>query len=122
MKRSDIVAIGYGLLTIFIFIIVASFIFSLIVHFSSINEFTLAVMTTVTSIISLFLGGLIAGLKGKRRGWFIGIATGAFFTCFVFLVQYLGFDKTFSFEQMMYHLSYIFVATLGGMFGVNLAK
>ncbi|HLS65655.1 MAG TPA: TIGR04086 family membrane protein [Pseudogracilibacillus sp.] len=122
MKSSDIVAIGYGLLTIFICIIVASFIFSIIIHFSSMNEFTLAIMTTVTSIISLFLGGLIAGLKGKRRGWLIGVATGVFFTSFIFLIQYLGFDQTFSFEQTMYHLSFIFVATLGSVFGVNLVK
>src|SRR5690625_1070716 len=106
MKRTDIVAIGYGLITIFLCIIVASFFLSLIVHFSSISELTLAIITTIIGIIAIFCGGFIAGLKGKRRGWLIGIATGIVFTAFVFLVQYLGFDQTFSNEQMIYHVSY----------------
>lgn len=122
MRRNDLIAIAYGLLTIFIIILLASFLFSLIVHFSSLSEFTLAMMTTVASFIAMFLGGFITGVKGKRRGWLIGFLTGLLFSLFIFLIQFLGFDQSFSFEQSMYHLGYIIAAMLGSMFGVNVAK
>ena len=70
-------------------------------------------------LISLFIGGLIAGIKGKSKGWMIGAAIGIGFTLFVFLVQYLGYKQGFTLEQSLYHLGYLLAAIVGGVFGVN---
>jgi putative membrane protein (TIGR04086 family) len=74
----------------------------------------------VIGLISLFIGGLVAGIKGKEKGWITGILTGVGFTLFTFLVQYLGFQQGFSIEQSIHHVAYVLAALFGGVIGVNI--
>src|SRR5690625_3429818 len=108
MGRTQIVALAYGWLSIGIGIIFFSMIMALTIKLTSISNFTLTYLTFAFGIISLFIGGLIAGLKGKGNGWLIGICTGLGFTLFTFFIQYLGYSESFSFQQMIYHATYIF--------------
>ncbi|BBP91181.1 hypothetical protein BsIDN1_47990 [Bacillus safensis] len=50
----------------------------------------------------------------------IGAVTSIIFSLTVFLFQYLGFGKTFSPEQFIYHGAFLGICMLGGMIGVNL--
>ncbi|MGG0716349.1 TIGR04086 family membrane protein [Robertmurraya massiliosenegalensis] len=115
------IAVLYGVIAIFLLLIISSFIFSIILRFTSTQESSLGVITTIISFITLFAGGFITGRKGKEKGWLIGTLTGVLYTIIIFLFQYLGYDSLFSLEQMIYHVCYIITAMMGGILGVNMS-
>jgi len=120
MKNTYLLAVVYGWITILVLILISSTILSLAVRLTTISEFTLSYLTLTIGLISLFIGGIIAGLKGKEKGWIIGILTGIGFTLLTFLIQYLGYNEIFSIQQTVYHITYILAAIVGSIIGVNL--
>ena len=62
----------------------------------------------------------ISGGKAKEKGWMIGALTAVCFSLIILLFQYLGFGKTFTSGQLLFHLGFLGVSMLGGIFGVNL--
>lgn len=121
MQR-QFIALLYGWIFILVFILVSSFILTLILQFTEIRQQTLSWVAFSVGLIGLFIGGMITGIKGKSKGWIIGGLTGVGFTVFIFLVQFLGYQNGFSLEQTLHHLGFILAAILGGMIGVNLIK
>ncbi|UII55011.1 TIGR04086 family membrane protein [Cytobacillus spongiae] len=115
-------AILYGIITIFLFAIVSSLIFSLILRFTATEEASLQFIITTVSFIGLFAGGFIAGGKGKQKGWLIGGLTGLAYSLVIFLFQFLGHDSLFNMEQMVYHVCYMLIAMMGGILGVNMTS
>lgn len=115
-------AILYGLAFIFAIIFIVGFVLSLILRFSNISEQSLQWTTLIITFIALFIGGFIAGGKGKESGWMLGGITGLSFVIIVFLIQYLGFDASIKLTQLLYHLAYIVTAALGGIIGVNVSN
>jgi putative membrane protein (TIGR04086 family) len=115
-------AVLYGTSAIFILAILSSLIFATLLNFSSLQETSLRFIITAISFISLFLGGFIAGRKGKLKGWLLGGLSGLIYSVVVFLYQYLGLDQLFDFEQTVYHLCYILISMMGGILGVNTAS
>ncbi|MEI3614830.1 TIGR04086 family membrane protein [Pseudogracilibacillus sp. SO30301A] len=120
MKNSYLVAVVYGWISILVLILISSSFLSLIVRFTTVSEFTLSYISLTIGLVTLFIGGIIAGLKGKENGWIVGILTGGGFTLLTFLIQYLGFNEVFSIKQSIYHLTYILAAVVGSIIGVNL--
>jgi putative membrane protein (TIGR04086 family) len=114
-------AIMYGLITVFMLAIVISFIFSLLLRFTSLQETSVAWIIVTLSFITLFIGGFISGGRGKEKGWLLGGATGGAYTLVIFLFQYLGNDSLFTMQQMLFHLGFIGIAALGGIIGVNIS-
>ncbi|SDM22180.1 TIGR04086 family membrane protein [Bacillus sp. OK048] len=114
-------AILYGLIFIFLFAIVSSTIFSLILKFTSVREHSLQYVITAISFIGLFGGGFLSGGKRKQKGWLIGGLTGLIYSFIVMLSQYLGYDRLFDAEQFIYHACYTLIAMMGGILGVNIA-
>ncbi len=119
MRKEHITALLYGWIVILGLMLIASAILALLLRFTSFNDPLLSWITLSIGLISLFIGGLVAGVKGKAKGWIIGSMIGIGFTCFIFLVQYLGYKQSFSLEQLLYHFGYILAAIVGGIFGVN---
>lgn len=120
VKNSYLVAVVYGWISILVLILISSSFLSLIVRFTTVSEFTLSYISLTIGLVTLFIGGIIAGLKGKENGWIVGILTGGGFTLLTFLIQYLGFNEVFSIKQSIYHLTYILAAVVGSIIGVNL--
>jgi len=114
-------AVLYGVMAIFLLAVVSSFIFSLLLKFTSVQESSLQYVMTSISFLSIFIGGFITGGNGKQKGWLIGGATGLVYSFIIFLFQFLGYDSLFSFEQIIYHTCYILTAMMGGILGVNIA-
>ena len=114
-------AVLYGIIAIFLLLVVSSLVISLVLKFTSTQESSLEFLTTAISFVTLFAGGFIAGGKGKQKGWLIGSLTGIVYTLIIFLFQYLGYDSLFSLEQMIYHICYILTAMMGGILGVNMS-
>lgn len=99
----------------------SSLIFSLILRFSSTQETSLQFIVTAVSFVTLFVGGFISGGKGKQKGWLLGGLTGLVYSLIIFLFQYLGYDRLFDVEQVVYHTCYILTAMMGGILGVNIS-
>lgn len=119
MRHQQFTGIMYGWIIILGLTLIASVLLALLLKFSSFNEPALSWVTLIIGLISLFIGGLVAGIKGKAKGWIVGGITGGGFTLFTFLVQYLGYQQGFSLDQMIHHATYIGAALLGGVVGVN---
>jgi putative membrane protein (TIGR04086 family) len=120
-SKSFGLSILYGLIFIFLFAIVTSLVFSLILNFTSVRESSLQYMITALSFIGLFGGGFLSGGKRKQKGWMIGGLTGLAYSLIIFLFQYLGYDRLFDAEQIIYHTCYTLIAMMGGILGVNMA-
>lgn len=113
-------AVAFGLIFIFVTIFIVGFILSLLLQFTDLTEQALKWTTASITFLALFIGGLIAGGKGKETGWMLGGITGLAFVAIIFLFQFLGFDTGYQLKQLLYHLAYILTAAFGGIIGVNL--
>ena len=114
-------AIIYGTVSIFILAVIISLLFSLVLRFTSLTESSISYLILILSFISIFIGGLISGGKGKKQGWILGGGTGLLYTLIILAFQYLGFDQTFSSREWIQSLCYILVCMMGGILGVNLS-
>ncbi|GAB3050360.1 TIGR04086 family membrane protein [Virgibacillus ainsalahensis] len=121
MQKNQFIALLYGWIAVLGLILISSIILALLLQFTNFNEPTLTWVTLVIGLIALFLGGTVAGVKGKKKGWIIGGVTGVGFTLFTFLVQYLGYQQGFSLEQAVHHFGFVIAALIGGVIGVNIA-
>lgn len=119
--RNQMTALAYGWAATFILIIIASLALAGLLKLTAFNEPTLGWTTLTIGIISLFIGGITAGAKGKAKGWLMGAVVAIGFSCLSFLIQYLALSTAFTGEQAMHHLFYLLAAMLGGMIGVNTA-
>lgn len=120
MAKNSFAAILYGVITTFVIVLTSSIVLSLLLRFTKIQESSLTWVILTLSFLALFIGGFVSGGKGKQKGWLVGGGTGMLFTLLVFLVQFLGYQSSFSIEQMSYHIGYIIIAVLGGVIGVNM--
>lgn len=119
MRNKQIVALFYGWTVILALILVTSMLLALILRFTKFNEPTLSVVTLTVGLLVLFIGGFVAGIKGKTKGWMIGGTIGIGFTLFIFFVQYLGYKQSFTLNQSLHHIGYLFSSLIGGVIGVN---
>jgi len=112
----------FGLIAIFVLAIISSLVFSLLLKFTSLQETSIQFVVTAISFVALFIGGFISGGKGKQKGWLLGGLTGLIYTGVIFLFQFLGVDRLFDLEQVIYHTCYILTAMMGGILGVNMSN
>jgi putative membrane protein (TIGR04086 family) len=122
LQRSFFSAVLYGWIVIIIILLLASLVLALIIRFLNMTEISVSYISLIIGFITLLIGGLVAGIKGKENGLMIGLFTGIGFTILTFIVQYLGYDTVFSVKQSLYHLGYIICAVLGSIIGVNFAS
>ncbi|THE15330.1 TIGR04086 family membrane protein [Bacillus timonensis] len=120
--RKMSVAMVYGVVAIFVIVIVSSLLISLLLRFTSLQESSMSWVILGASFLALFIGGFVSGGKGKEKGWLIGGGTGVLYSIIVFIVQFLGYDTTFTVEQTMYHAGFLAAAAIGGIFGVNMTS
>jgi len=111
----------FGLGFIYITAAVFSLIFSLILTFTSVEEDQLRLLITIVSFIALFIGGYVAGRKGKEKGWLLGGLTGLIYMLINFLYEYLGNDRLFNTEQIVYYVCFTIACICGGILGVNVS-
>lgn len=111
----------YGTISIFVMTIILSLLFSLILRFTSLTESSLSYIILILSFISIFIGGIISGGKGKKQGWLLGGGTGLLYTLIILLFQYLGHDTLFTSREWIQSFCYILTSMMGGILGVNLS-
>ncbi|GAA5415617.1 hypothetical protein Pryu01_00648 [Paraliobacillus ryukyuensis] len=112
----------YGWIAILTLMILASFILSLLLRFTSLGASTITHSTTIISLLAFLSGGTFAGIKTGEKGWLVGLLTSIGFSTFVFMYQYLGLQQPFSASQFVYHGAFLLAGMLGGIIGVNLSQ
>ena len=106
----------------FIFVLLSTFIFSLILTLLKQNELlTYNVSNVVTTILSLsifFVAGLLLGIKQKSKGLLNGIVLSILFVCINLI---MGFNLN-NIKDIVKFISKIFLILLGTLIGVNLKR
>lgn len=121
-NRGIFISMIYGLITILVIILSVSFIFSLLLRFTSLSESSFSWLIIVFTFIALMVGGFVSGGKSKQKGWLVGAGTGLLYSLLIFLVQFLGYNAMFSMQQYLFHGGFILAAIIGGIFGVNVVR
>ncbi|WP_243290672.1 TIGR04086 family membrane protein [Bacillus sp. FJAT-47783] len=115
-------AILYGVTAILLIALVVSLLFSLLLKFTSLTEQSIQWLIITLAFISVFIGGIVAGRKGKEKGLLLGALTALTYTGIVLLFQFLGYGQSLSGKNWLYHGGFLLVAMLGGVIGVNLSS
>lgn len=113
-------AILHGVMAILIIALVTSLIFSILLKFTSLTEQSIQWIVMTLAFVAVFVGGFIAGGKGKEKGWLIGALTSLTYTGIILLIQFLGYGNVLSTKQWLYHGGFLLIAMFGGMIGVNM--
>jgi putative membrane protein (TIGR04086 family) len=110
-----------GLVAIVSILFLASLILTLILHFTSVKEASVEWFLLPITLLTLFIGGGIAGYRSGSRGWYFGGLTGLSFLVFAWLISFLGFNSVFTYTNLMLYFSYLLLAIVGGVVGVNMS-
>jgi len=111
----------FGVISIVTILISTSFILSLILQFSSLKESSIQMFILPITLITLFIGGFVAGFKSGSKGWYMGALTGTGFLIIIWMISFLGFDTALSLKNALIYGSYLLLATIGGVVGVNMS-
>src|SRR5699024_1870536 len=112
-------ALLYGWTIILFIVLTSSAVLAIVIKHSNITEQTLSYITLIIGLVTLFIGGLVAGLRGKSNGWMLGFIVGLCFSLLILLIQYLGFNELFSLNQNLFRIAYILCAVVGSIVGAN---
>lgn len=121
-NRSFLSAILFGFMTILVLVLTTSLVISIILTFSSLTEQSVHWFIIAIAFLAMFTGGLMAGGRAKEKGLLVGAVTALLFSLLTFLIQFLGYDLSFTNEQYLFHGLYILTGAIGGVVGVNLSS
>lgn len=110
-----------GLGTIICLLLVISVILSLLLHYTSLQESSLSWLLLPATLLTLFIGGCVSGFLSGTRGWYFGGCTGISFILFTWLISFLGFESSLRWEALWLYLTFLGLAMIGGVIGVNLS-
>jgi len=111
-----------GICRSFLWMLIGAFILSLLLWGSGLQEKDLSMYTYIVHGIAVLFGGLTAGQRAGRKGWYQGSMTGGFYALIIFLVGFLALDSTLSGIDLLWVIAAASIGAIGGMFGVNLQK
>jgi putative membrane protein (TIGR04086 family) len=110
-----------GIMTIVVILFMVSLTLSLILHFTSFKESTLEWLLLPITLVTLFIGGAIAGFRSGTKGWYIGMLTGIGFIFLTWLISFLGFETSLSLSTIWLYAAYLAMTIIGGIVGVNIS-
>lgn len=106
-----------------LYVTIGTFFFNLILtllyYFNIIGANVNSYLKLIFMAIIMITGGLIIGLKADKKGWLEGIKIGGIVICLMFLVSYLGFDKSLNIKSIIYYVLLILSSMLGSVIGIN---
>ncbi len=116
------IAIVYGWIVTIVLLLVASAFLAIAIRLMTITNKNIFYTSLAIGLVILFISGVVAGLKGKEKGWLLGAIVGIGFMGVTFFIQYVGLNEAFTLQQTVYQLTYVFAAMTGSVIGVNLAN
>jgi putative membrane protein (TIGR04086 family) len=111
-----------GLCRSFLWMLLGAFILSLLLWGSGLQEKDLSMYTYIVHGVAVLFGGLTAGRRAGRKGWYQGSLTGGFYGILVLLIGFLALDSALSGADMLWVIAAAVLGAFGGIFGVNLQK
>ena len=111
-----------GLLYAFIIMSIAAVITSLILMLTDQKEDALPAYAYIIHTISLCLGGWVAGRKAEMKGWYYGGILGLVYSVIIIMIGFLGFEKGYDLNTILFSAASFFIGALGGIIGVNTHK
>lgn len=111
-----------GVVFSIIWLAAGALLLSLMLHFSSMKESNLGTYSLVAHSISALAGGLTAGKRSERKGWYNGGLLGIIYGVIVMIVSFLAANAAPSWNSVLILGAALLAGALGGMIGVNLRK
>ena len=112
----------FGLLYTFGLGILLALIFTLLLYFTSLSDANLNWMSYITTLVSLIVGGFVAGKRAGVKGWYYGGLTGLIYGVVILIIAFLAFNSKLNLQSLvLVALSFLFGSS-GGIFGVNMSK
>ncbi|MFE5320122.1 TIGR04086 family membrane protein [Paenibacillus sp. NPDC056579] len=119
MKQSPLLS---GLLYSMIFMLIGTFLISLLMMATNLQETSLFGYTMSVHGVAMFIGGIVSGKRSGTRGWYHGGMLGIFYCLIVWMIGFLAYDTGLSVETL-YLLGLTFGSgALGGILGINMKK
>lgn len=115
----DLIKYLKTLLYIIIAIILLNLITTTIYYFNIIGSNTNNYIKLIFTALIMLFGGLVIGSKANKKGWLEGIKIGGIVIALMFLISYLGFDKSLSIKSIIYYIVLVLASMLGSMIGIN---
>lgn len=122
MKRTYITAILYGWISAVILLLLMSACLAFMIKFFDVSHSTVFYGSFIIGLFILTISGFVAGAKGKENGWFLGTMVGIGCIGMTYFVQYVGLDASFTLQQILYLVTYVLAAIVGGVAGVNVGN
>ncbi len=94
----------------------------MLLYFSSMQETSLPNYTYIVHGICGLFGGVVAGRRSARRGWYHGGLTGLIYGLVVLLIGFLSLDQSFNGHNAVVLALCLLAGAIGGMTGVNTKK
>ena len=110
--------IGY----VFIIIFISTIFISILNYFSILRGIPLNILSIVTIIVSLFIGGFLTGKKANKKGYLEGIKFGTIMIVMIILLNLILFKNKFTIISILYYLLLLLSSTFGAMIGIMRKK
>lgn len=106
----------------FLWMLIGALILSLFLHVGQMQEDNLNVYTYLIHALSIGFGGMVAGKRTGRKGWYQGGLVGILYGVIVLLVSFLALDSKLILNDFLLLIPASLIGMVGGVMGVNLQK
>lgn len=116
---NDLKHTGYNFLISLGILLILTLILSIFHYFDLVSNSILKWSKILIPLISIFVGGLLNGIKANKKGYLKGIQVGGMLVIFFFLISILGFYSSIHFFTFIYYILIILFAMLGAIIGIQ---
>ncbi|MBP1999001.1 putative membrane protein (TIGR04086 family) [Paenibacillus shirakamiensis] len=111
-----------GIWYAFLWMMIGALILSICLRISELREDNLTVYTYLIHAVSIACGGIVAGKRTGRRGWYQGALIGFIYGLIVLLISFLALDSSLTLGDLGYLIPAMLIGAVGGVMGVNLNR
>ncbi|MNZ66278.1 hypothetical protein D3C78_844970 [compost metagenome] len=95
---------------------------SLLLHFTEMKESSLSNYSFIVHGAASLAGGLTAGKRSEKRGWYNGTILGFIYGAMIIIISFLAANASLSWHSVLMLGTALVAGAFGGMIGVNLKK
>jgi putative membrane protein (TIGR04086 family) len=111
-----------GLLVAMVFMLLGTLMASILMLATNLQESSLYSYTMSIHGVAMLIGGITAGKRSGKKGWYHGGLLGLVYTFIVWIIGFLAYDTGITAQVLYLMVLTIISGALGGMLGINLKK
>ncbi len=96
--------------------------FVVLYYFNIISTNIFNILQLLSVLISCMTSGFLSGKKSKVKGFLEGMKMGLIYFFLFIMISFLLLNNSFTLFNIVYYLSLIAIASLGGIVGINYKK